>query len=64
MDRYWKVISRRGNRMNLECDEERRVITCPTKPFAKQLFMMMRPGQFVDDKTLELFEKARLPIKH
>jgi hypothetical protein len=45
--------------MNLACGLERKVIKCPTKPFAKQLFMMVRPGQVVDDNTVELFERGR-----
>jgi hypothetical protein len=64
MDRYWKVVRRVGNRIELEYGQERKVIGCPTKPFAKQLFMMVRPGQVIDDTTVELFEKARLPLQH
>lgn len=64
MDRYWTVITRRGKLMNLKCDQEHKVVKCPTKPFAKQLFMMVRPGQVIDDTTVELFERSRLPIQH
>jgi hypothetical protein len=59
MDRYWTVVARKGNRMVLECGKERKVIRCPTKPFARQLFMMVRNGQVVDDNTVELFEKGK-----
>ena len=59
MDRYWTVVALKGNRMNLECGTERKVIRCPTKPFAKQLFMMVRLGQVVDDNTVELFERGK-----
>jgi hypothetical protein len=62
MDKYWKVMSRKGKLMLLECCPEHRVIKCPTKPFAKQLFMMIRAGQVVADKTVELFENSRLPM--
>jgi hypothetical protein len=59
MDRYWTVVALKGNRMNLECGTERKVIRCPTTPFAKQLFMMVRLGQVVDDNTVELFERGK-----
>jgi hypothetical protein len=64
MDRYWKVVRRVGNRMVLEYGQERKVIRCPTKPFAKQLFMLVRPGQVIDETTVALFEKAQLSIQH
>jgi hypothetical protein len=63
MDRYWRVVRRVGNRIHLEDGQERKLIRCPTKPFAKQLFMLVRPGQVIDGATVELFEKARLPMQ-
>jgi hypothetical protein len=59
MDKYWKVITRKGNRMNLECGAQRKEILCPTRPYAKELFLMIRPGQVVENSTVELLEKAR-----
>lgn len=64
MDRHWKVVKRIGSRISVECGEDRKLLACPTKPFAKQLFMMVRPGEVLDDPTVEMFEKARLPIRH
>ena len=63
MDRHWKVLVHTGKRMELECDKERRVVKYPKKPFARQVFMMVRAGQVVDDKTVELFENATLPMQ-
>jgi len=45
MDRHWKVLVHTGKRMELECDKERRVVKYPKKPFARQVFMMVRAGQ-------------------
>jgi hypothetical protein len=64
MDRYWKVVTRTGKLITLVCGQERKAIKCPTKPFAKQLFMMVKPGQVVNDKTVDLFESSRLPKQH
>ncbi len=64
MDRYWKVLVHRGKRMELEHENEPRIVKYPTKPFARQLFRMVRAGQLVDDKTVELFVNARLPTPH
>jgi hypothetical protein len=65
MDRDWKVVKRIGRRMTLECGQEQRLIREPTRPYAKQLFHMARPGQVIDDETVELFadRKTKKPRK-
>ena len=59
MDSYWKVISRKGSRLTLERDHERIEIRCPSKPYAKELFLMMRPGQVIDDDTVGVLERGK-----
>jgi hypothetical protein len=61
MDGDWKVVKRIGRRMTLECGQEQRSIREPTRPYAKQLFHMARPGQAIDHETVELFapQKAK-----
>jgi hypothetical protein len=59
MERDWKVVKRIGRRMTLECGQEQRLIREPTRPYAKQLFHMARPGQVIDDMTVDLFVKGR-----
>jgi len=54
MDRTWKVVKRIGRRMTLECGQEQRLIREPSRPYAKQLFHMARPGQVIDEETVEL----------
>jgi creatinine amidohydrolase/Fe(II)-dependent formamide hydrolase-like protein len=55
MDRDWKVVKRIGRKMTLECGQKQRLIREPTRPYAKQLFHMARPGQVIDDETVALF---------
>jgi len=59
MDRDWKVVKRIGRRMTLECGQEQRLIREPTRPYAKQLFHMARPGQVIDDETVALFVSVK-----
>ena len=59
MDNHSKVIRRDGYRLTLERDQERKEIRCPSKPYAKELFLMMRPGQVIDDDTVDVLERAK-----
>ena len=59
MERDWKVVKRVGRRMTLESGKERRLIREPTRPYARQLFHMTKPGQVIDDETVELFAKRK-----
>jgi hypothetical protein len=60
MNRDWKVVKRVGRRMTLESGQEQRLIREPTRPYVKQLFHMARPGQVIDDETVELFVNGRV----
>jgi hypothetical protein len=67
MERDWKVVKRIGRRMTLECGQEQRLIREPTRSYAKQLFHMAKPGQVIDDETVELFvdrktKKSRMKV--
>jgi len=63
MDKHWKVIRRNGSRLIIERDKVREEIRCPRRPYAKELFLMMRPGQIIDEDTVELLiEKRDSPI--
>ena len=64
MDWYWKVISREGKRMELECGHERMVVKVPHKTFRATTIYDGSVGPVLDDKTVELLVKGRLPIAH
>ena len=60
MARDWKVVKRVGRRMTLESGQEQRLIREPTRPYVKQLFHMARPGQVIDDETVEMFVNGKV----
>ena len=59
MERDRKVVKRVGRRMTLECGQEQRLIREPARSYANQLFHMAKPGQVIDDATVELFNVDR-----
>ena len=59
MDKHWKVIRRNDSRLILERDQVRKEIRCPSRPYAKELFLMMRLGQVIDDDTVDVLERRK-----
>lgn len=54
-NRSWTVVQHSGQHMVLECGTERKDIQRPSDPVALKIFTALRPGQSIDDATLQHF---------
>jgi predicted RNA binding protein YcfA (HicA-like mRNA interferase family) len=53
MNRSWLVVRQTGSRVFLESGNHKMTLVCPLDPEGKRMFMRMKPGQTIDDETLE-----------
>lgn len=54
----WTVVETTGQRIDLERGLERKEIRKPSDLTAGSMFMQVRPGELIDDATIEYFLKG------
>ena len=55
MSESWTVVQATSQRIDLERGLERKVVRRPKDPAALRIFTTIRPGETIDDLTLQTF---------
>src|ERR1700761_5271335 len=55
MTSSWKVVEAKGQRIQLERGVERKELQRPSHPAARTMFMLIRPGEQINDDMIHFF---------